>query len=405
LTDRQPIRVLIADDDPLLCAAMAALVHGEEGSVCVGAVGNADDAIEAAARERPDVALIDVRMPGGGAAAALGIKRRSPRTNVIALSAHDDRVTVLEMLEAGAVGYLVKGTSADLITDAIGNAAMGKGSLSAEVATAVIEEVAAQLAAARHAETRRSELGGRIERALADESVLGVVFQPICDLNDGSVVGMEALSRFSAFPEQGPDRWFADAGEVGLRAELELLAIRRAFERFADLPRSMHMAINASPATLLASTFRELIASSSIHRIVIEITEHAPVEDYDVLNESLRGIRELGGRLAIDDAGAGFASLSHILRLSPDFIKLDRTLTAGIEEDHCQQALAAGLISFSGTIGATIIAEGIEREEQVSVLSGLGVRYGQGYHLARPGPLSDQLLARRNAADRSMVPG
>jgi EAL domain-containing protein (putative c-di-GMP-specific phosphodiesterase class I) len=402
LSDRQPIRVLIADDDPLLRSAMAALVDSEARSVCVGAVGSAEDAIEAAAREHPDVALIDVRMPGGGAAAALGIKLGSPRTNVIALSAHDDRATVLEMLEAGAVGYLVKGASADLITDAIGNAALGKGSLSAEVAAEVVAELTGRLSAARQVEAHRSELGGRIARVLADESVLSVVFQPICDLSDGSVVGMEALARFSAFPEQGPDRWFADAGEVGMRVELELLAIRRAVEWFADLPWSMHMSINASPATLIVSALHELIASSSAQRIVIEITEHAPVEDYDILNASLGALRELGVRLSIDDAGAGFASLSHILRLSPEFIKLDRTLTAGIEEDHSQQALAAGLISFSNAIGATIIAEGIEREEQVSGLSALGVRYGQGYHLARPGPLSEQLLPAGNwLADRS----
>jgi EAL domain-containing protein (putative c-di-GMP-specific phosphodiesterase class I) len=402
LSNGQPIRVLIADDDPLLRAAIAALVSSEATSACVGAVGSADDAIHAAVRERPDVALIDVRMPGGGAAAALGIKLNSPRTKVIALSAHEDQATVLEMLEAGAVGYLVKGTSAGAITDAIGNAAMGKGSLSAEVTSEVIEALTEQRSAARRAEQRRSELGGRIERALADESVLSLVFQPICDLKDGSVSGMEALSRFSAFPRQGPDRWFADAGEVGLRTELELLAIRRALERFADLPRSMYMAINASPATLLVPAFHELIAATSAQRVVIEITENALVEDYDVLNASLGGIRELGCRLSIDDAGAGFASLSHILRLSPDFIKLDRTLTGGIEDDPSQQALAAGLISFSGAVGATIIAEGIEREEQVSVLSGLGIAYGQGYHLARPGALSKAAAGHGRSAGLSV---
>jgi EAL domain-containing protein (putative c-di-GMP-specific phosphodiesterase class I) len=162
------------------------------------------------------------------------------------------------------------------------------------------------------------------------------------------------------------------------------------------------MAINVSPSTLLASAFYELIASASPQRTVIELTEHAPVEDYDVLNASVGRIRQLGGRLSIDDAGAGFASLSHILRLAPDFIKLDKTLTAGIEGDHSQQALAAGLISFADRIGATIIAEGIEREQQVSVLSELGVPYGQGYHLARPGPLSVELLTAGNRlADRS----
>jgi EAL domain-containing protein (putative c-di-GMP-specific phosphodiesterase class I)/CheY-like chemotaxis protein len=402
LSKGRRIRVLIADDNALLREGMAALVQDEPRFVCVGAVGSADDAIRTAARQHPDVALIDVRMPGGGAAAAAGIKLGSPHTNVIALSAHDDRATVVEMLEAGAVGYLVKGTSPDLIIDAIANAAIGKASLSAEVATEVIGELTSWLSAARQPGVRRSQLGARIERVLADESALSVVFQPIWDLKVGSCAGVEALARFSAFPKQGPDRWFADADEVGARTELELLAIRRALERFPDLPPPMHMAINVSPSTLLASAFSELIASAFPQRTVIELTEHAPVEDYNVLNASVGRIRQLGGRLSIDDAGAGFASLSHILRLAPDFIKLDKTLTAGIEGDHSQQALAAGLISFADRIGATIIAEGIEREEQVSVLSELGVPYGQGYHLGRPGPLSAELLTARNRlADRS----
>jgi EAL domain-containing protein (putative c-di-GMP-specific phosphodiesterase class I) len=395
--DEQQIRVLIADDDPVLRAAIAALVHDGTKIVCVDAVGNAPDAIAAAERDRPDVALVDVRMPGGGAHAARAIKLCSPSTKVIALSAHDDRATVLEMLEAGAVGYLVKGASAEFINEAISNAALGKGILSAGVTTAVIEELTEKLSAERQAEEYRSELGERVRKVFADESLLSMVFQPICSLEDRTIAGMEALARFSASPSQGPDRWFADAGEVGLRTELELLAVRKALEQVADVPASMHIAINASPATCSCGQFHELMASTAAERIVIEITEHAPVDDYAALSDSLDGIRELGGRLSIDDVGAGFASMSHILRLSPNFIKLDKTLTAGIEEDRSQQALAAGLISFSETIGATIIAEGIEREDQISVLSSLGVPYGQGYHLSRPSRLSEQLSEQTNA--------
>ncbi len=383
------IRVLIADDDPTLRGMLAMLVEAHAGGVCVGAVGGASEAIELAIREQPDVALVDVRMPGGGAAAAAGIKLRSPRTKVIALSAHDDRATVLEMLEAGAVGYLVKGASAEAITDAIVNAAEGRGSLSVQVTSQVIAELTAQLAVARRAEARWSELGARIERALDDESLLGTVFQPICDLNDGGVAGVEALSRFAVAPERPPDRWFADAGQVGLRTELELLAVQRAFAAFDQLPPTIYMTVNASPATLLASRFHDLLAATHAERVVVEITEHAPVDDYAELASALDAIRTLGGRIAIDDTGAGFASLSHILQLAPDYIKLDRTLTAGIEDDRSQQVLAAGLIAFSGTLGATLVAEGIERPEQVAVLSELGVPYGQGYWIGRPGRISE----------------
>jgi EAL domain-containing protein (putative c-di-GMP-specific phosphodiesterase class I) len=105
------------------------------------------------------------------------------------------------------------------------------------------------------------------------------------------------------------------------------------------------------------------------------------------LNDAIDRVRALGVRLAIDDAGAGFASLRHILRLAPDFVKLDRTLIDDIERDRSHQALAAGLISFANKIDATIVAEGIERDAQLRALRELGVSRGQGFLLARPAPL------------------
>ena len=120
---------------------------------------------------------------------------------------------------------------------------------------------------------------------------------------------------------------------------------------------------------------------------MIEITEHAPVADYDALAQAIRPLRAHGVRLAVDDAGAGFASLRHILRLSPDVIKLDRALTAEIDSDAPREALAAALILFASRIGSTVVAEGIEREEELRTLRNLGVLYGQGYYLARPLPV------------------
>jgi EAL domain-containing protein (putative c-di-GMP-specific phosphodiesterase class I) len=118
------------------------------------------------------------------------------------------------------------------------------------------------------------------------------------------------------------------------------------------------------------------------------MTEHARIDDYKGVNGALARIRELGVRLAIDDAGAGFASLRHILRLAPEIIKLDRTLIDRIESDRSRQALAAGLISFAEKIEATIIAEGIERSAEVEALLNLGVSYGQGFFFAKPAPLA-----------------
>jgi len=386
------IRVLVADDDAALREVLSSLIQGDDRLEFVGAVGSAEQAIELAARERPDVALVDVRMPGDGVDAAHGIGQCSPETKVIALSAHDDRTTVLEMLEAGVVGYLVKGTSIDSIVESIEQAAVSQASLSVEVTAEVIDELLLQRSTRRGIELDRREQTDRIMSAIGDEGAHRIVFQPICSLAHRTPVGYEALSRFTGPPQRSPDLWFEEAAAVGLGVELEEMAAKRALDNLPDLPASTYLAFNTSPEAFGSESFQSLLDDTDLQRVVIEITERKQIEDYMSVKAAISSARERGARLAIDDAGAGFASLKHILMLAPDFIKLDRALTAGIEHDRSQQALAAGLISFAEKIGSTIVAEGIEREEQVDALALLGVAYGQGYFFARPAEL-EQLTA------------
>jgi EAL domain-containing protein (putative c-di-GMP-specific phosphodiesterase class I) len=233
---------------------------------------------------------------------------------------------------------------------------------------------------------RRREATERVQRML-DEETFAVVVQPIADLRTGRVVGVEALSRFNAAPDRPPDGWFAEAKEVGLALELELKTVRRALELVAKLPRDMYLAVNLSPDTIASPRFGELMDGIPPDRIVLEVTEHAPVEDYEVLAKALDPFRARGCRLAVDDAGAGFASFRHILRLNPDVIKLDMTLTRNIDHDPARRALASGLISFASDLGAKIIAEGIENTSELGALRVLGVGLGQGYYLGRPEPL------------------
>ncbi len=382
-----PIRVLIAEDVPAVRDALKALFRSKLGLELAAAVGDATSAVEAAVRERPDVALVDVRMPGGGAHAAREIRKRSPETKVIAFTAHHDRATVLEMLEAGAVGYVLKGSSIDAIVDSIEQAAAGQSSLSAKVTGDVIETLVGQLGVQRKAAEKAERHEKRIRRALDEKGHFSMVFQPIFSLS-GPMVGAEALARFRGPPKRGPERWFTEADGVGLRRELELAALKAALSEMPRLPPEIYLSLNASPKTLLSAAFRKLLLENSDPaRVVIEVTEHARIDDYERLNAAFARVRAAGVRLAVDDAGAGFASLRHILRLSPDFIKLDRTLIAGIESDRSRQALAAGLISFAKRIDATIIAEGIEQLADVDMLTSLGVGHGQGFLLARPGPL------------------
>ena len=395
------IRVLIAEEDDAARDELATLVRAEPSLELADAVGDAEQAIMVSMREKPAVAVLGVGIPGGGASAARGIKRCSPTTRVLALSAEDDRETVLEMLEAGADGFLVRGSSIDHIVTSIEHAARGQGSLSVEVTGSVIEELAGLLHARRRNEERSQRRESRIRRAL-DEDLLRTVFQPICTLA-GSTVGAEALARFRGPPPRGPLRWFAEAEEVGLLRDLELVAVRSALAALPELPDNVFLSVNVSPGTLATAGFLHLIAGSDGARVVVEITEHARIHDYESLSEALDAVREFGVRVAIDDAGAGFASLRHILRLEPEFIKLDRTLIDGIESDRSRQALAAGLISFAEKIDATIVAEGIEGPAEVDALAELGVRYGQGFFFARPAPLPLPLLVGATAAERDVA--
>jgi EAL domain-containing protein (putative c-di-GMP-specific phosphodiesterase class I) len=221
-----------------------------------------------------------------------------------------------------------------------------------------------------------------------------MVFQPIVDLKDGRVQGVEALARFNMEPQRGPDFWFDLAWKTGLGLELELAAARAALREAAFLPGMVYVSVNLSPEVIASEEFREFLRYVPRDGLMVEVTEHAPVEDYKVLVEPVRELRRRGGRLAVDDVGAGFASLRHILRLDPDVIKIDVELTRGIDADRRRRALASGLVSFGAELGCLVISEGIETRDEFDVLRSLGVLLGQGYFLSRPAPPREIDLSR-----------
>lgn len=238
----------------------------------------------------------------------------------------------------------------------------------------------------RMIERHRDDLVGGIESLIRSRR-LDIVFQPMVSLSDGKIFAFEALSRF---PEgtPSPDVWFAQAAEVGLGLMLELEAARLALGRLADVPRPYRLSINVSPETIVTGAFEALLSAHDMARVIVEITEHTTVPDYDRLRTRLRGMQSRGVLVAIDDTGAGFASLRHILQLSPDIIKLDISLTRGIDIDARRQTMVAAIQTFASGTNATIVVEGVENENELATLIGLGIEYGQGYHLGRPGPLN-----------------
>ncbi len=222
------------------------------------------------------------------------------------------------------------------------------------------------------------------------DRALAIVYQPIADLYSGAVVGVEALSRFPQRPRQGPDRWFKEAATVGLAEPLEALALGFAVQALDVLPPGVYLSVNLSPAAVMSADVARVLDAVDVSRLVVEITEHAEVDDYDALNDAVGRLRARGARLAVDDAGSGFASMRHVLRLAPDIIKLDLSLTQGIDNDSVLRALGYSLKSFATAIDAQVVAEGVETEHEVDALRFLGVAYAQGHYLRRPKALSEQ---------------
>ncbi|MGO9752882.1 MAG: EAL domain-containing protein [Solirubrobacteraceae bacterium] len=224
-----------------------------------------------------------------------------------------------------------------------------------------------------------------IEAAFAP-GALRIVHQPIVELSSGEPVGFEALARFSPPPARSPDKWFEAAGRVGRRIELERLAISLATSGLGDLRGGCFMSVNASPETVLDPAFVEQLERVEVARVVLEVTENARIGSYQRFADTLAPFRAQGLRLAVDDLGSGYASLNHILRLEPDVIKLDRSITLQIDRHRPTRALAAALTSFAMETGMLVVAEGIETTVQRSLLAALGISLGQGYLFGKPRP-------------------
>jgi EAL domain-containing protein (putative c-di-GMP-specific phosphodiesterase class I) len=234
----------------------------------------------------------------------------------------------------------------------------------------------------------------RVRRALA-ERAFRIVYQPIVDLADGCAVAVEALSRFTGEPYGPPDSWFADAWDVGMGAELELAAFEAALDNMGHIPEACRVAINLSPAVITHPDLLRLVSDAGADRVVIELTEHVAVHDYDRVRSAVAALRARGAKLAVDDMGAGFASFRHIVKLAPDIIKLDRELVHDIDEDPVRRSVAAAMVSFADDVGSDIVAEGIETRRELDAVRALKIRYGQGMLIGKPEPVESMPVALR----------
>lgn len=249
--------------------------------------------------------------------------------------------------------------------------------------------------------SRRRHAEAAVIHALIEQDRLAVYFQPIVELDTGRITGMESLTRFPLEPEQAPESWFQRAWVAGVGPDLEVAAVRKAVELGDVLPRAAYQSLNLSPEILASKGFEELLDELPWRRLVVEITEHLEVEDYRRLAGPVAEIRARGGRLAIDDVGAGYSSLRHVVSLSPDFIKLDRSLAHGLDLSLPRAALARGLVACAEELGARVVAEGIETPEDLVALKKVGAHCGQGFLFGRPAPAGRWRSIRLPEAERS----
>ena len=253
----------------------------------------------------------------------------------------------------------------------------------------------ADLAAARlgAALARRSAIDAdrRVVRRIIERHAFRPVFQPIVDLETRETLGYEGLTRFA--DGTPPDERFALAHAAGVGRDLEIATLETILDASGPLPANRYLDINVSPDLILArEPLRSLLRDAGFN-VVVEITEHDAVADYAAMRAAIDALGDHVS-LAVDDAGAGFASLRHVIELRPDAVKLDRALIAGIDRDPARQAMVAGLTEFATRLGVGLVAEGVELEAERQTLLDLGVRRAQGYLFGRPLPVAEVLATR-----------
>jgi len=397
-------RILIVDDSPANVRLLEAIL-ARAGHTNVVSTTRPGEVLDLFHAERPDLVLLDLRMPGLDGLEVMAQLRASQSPleflPILIMTADLSRPSRERALDAGANDFLTKPFDRAEVTLRVQNLLQTR-ALNRRLSDHSVKlqvEVDREREHRRQVEEEKVHIKMRMQRVL-DGAGLEVHAQPIIDLKSGGVAGVEALARFAGPPHQGPDRWFAEAAGVGMGLELELSAVRRAFSNLRLISPETFLAVNVSPETLCSSALQAALDDVPCDRVVLEVTEHARVDDYAELQEVRRRLHDRGVRLAVDDMGAGISSLQHVIKLRPDVIKLDRSMIANLESDRVRRALTAALVELATGIEAVVVAEGVETPAELAALKQLKVPYGQGYLLGRPAPIPEQTARQSSPPSR-----
>jgi len=379
-----PIRVLVADDEETVVDVLRALIGSDPSLRFVGAAHDAEDAIELTVRERPDVVLLDVRMPGGGGLRATReIIRRCAPTKVVALSAHEDSDTVIGMISAGASAYVPKGDSTEKILRTIHR------TIDADY---MVTEQQPQLTLISPMLPRRTQQSTAVAKAILD-GVITSEFEPIAELSTGRLVGFDARPRVATLPHRSYDTWLADAEAADLLLDMEMAAFRASLSALPMIPEDLFLEFEVTQSTATEGRFRRAIRRPIASRIVLGfsplVTVDAPTLEAGDPGGILGTLRGRGVRIASRDAGPGLASLGHLSLLSPDLARLDETLVRTLGQSFSSHSIVAAVAACASDVGARLIAPGVTSHEQLDELRNLGVEWVQGPLVGEPIPLSE----------------
>jgi EAL domain-containing protein (putative c-di-GMP-specific phosphodiesterase class I) len=360
--------ILIVDDEPLLLRAFSRVLMRQGHEVV-----QASDGTEAAtqvAKRRFDCAFVDLGLPGAGGLEVLAaLRARDPALPVILMTGMPTMETAIDAVAAGAMRYLIK----------------------------PIDSPDLQEAALDAIRMRRREDGDRYDRRKRDEVAnaesldrafesLFMVYQPIARWGRREVYAYEALvrTREPSVPHPGA------LLDIAQRCD-RLPELGRRIRRLVAATASSSLArlfVNLHPVDLLDDDLYDQEAPLSRHarRVVLEVTERAGLENIDNLADRLRRLRALGFRVAIDDLGEGYAGLTSLARVAPEFVKLDMSLVRGIDSSVAQQQIVASTVQLCRALGSEIIAEGVETVGERDALVAIGLDLLQGYLIARPAP-------------------
>jgi len=369
--------VLVVDDEPLVLRSFARSLA--PGPNPVETFLSAREAVQRVRQGGVAAVVSDVSMPEmTGLELLRMIREYEPDLPIVLVTALPMLESALDAIQYGAFRYIPKPVDPDLLRHTVDQAVQLH-------RLARVKREALSLMGLSGGASDRAGLEAGFERALED---MWMAFHPVVNAADGTVFGYEALLRSRDLLLSGPGEVLEAAERLGENHRLGRLVRERAATPMLNTSGTTNLFVNLHPRDLddpeLGSA--DSVLGAIADRVVLEVTERAPLNNVERIREKVAALRMLGFRIAIDDLGAGYAGLTSFATLEPDIVKLDMSLVRSIDKEPVKQKVVASMVGLCKDMGLLIVAEGVETVPERNTLVDLGCDLLQGYLFAKPGP-------------------